>query len=99
MTNKQIENANKIGFSVTNEGWIHYIQPIEITRNKDNSFDVRFYIAWNQDHDTSTEYHYQNVPKNKVFELVTGPTYYHNGTPYYCFSINHDRLKKFIDKK
>ena len=93
------EYANKIGFSVTNEGWIHYIEPMKITRNQDNSFNVRFYIAWNHDHDTATEYHYQNVPKDKVFELVTGPTYNHNGEDLYCFSIDEDRLKKFIERK
>jgi len=88
--------TNTLIFQATNEGWIHHITPCIVFKNKDGSFDVKFYIYWNQKEKDYTYFCYENVPQNKVFDLVTGPTFYSNGTPCYCFSIDEEKLSNFI---
>ena len=84
-------------FDVSGEGWIHAITAMKITKNEDGTFNVKFFIYWNHKRHEYTHFCYENVPQNKVFDLVTGPTFYANGTPYYCHVIDEEQLKTFIN--
>ena len=88
---------NELIFHVSGEGWIHDITSMKITKNKNGTFNVRFYIYWNHERDEKTWFCYEDVPKDKVFDLVTEPTFYANNTPYYCHVIDEEKLRKFIE--
>lgn len=86
-------------FHVSGEGWIHDITSMKITKNQDGTFNVRYTIYWDHVQKDYTWFCYERVSKDKVFDLVTEPTFYANNTPYFCHLIDEEKLQKFIDTK
>tara|TARA_R100000008_G_C3430865_1_gene89571 strand:- start:171 stop:440 length:270 start_codon:yes stop_codon:yes gene_type:complete len=73
---------------------IHSVSEMTITKNKDNTFNVFYSVDWYRE--STTEFDYRNVPKEYVFDLVTGPSWISNGTKVFAHDVDVSVLKKFI---
>tara|TARA_R100001163_G_scaffold3338_1_gene4974 strand:+ start:655 stop:1047 length:393 start_codon:yes stop_codon:yes gene_type:complete len=75
---------------------IHSVSDMKITKNtNNNTFNVFFSVDWFGNPKTHTDFDYRNVPKESVFDLVTGPSWTGNESVW-AHHINEEILREFI---
>tara|TARA_A100001515_G_scaffold133462_1_gene122691 strand:+ start:1153 stop:1515 length:363 start_codon:yes stop_codon:yes gene_type:complete len=97
MKDKEKNNKNELIFQVERpEFLIHTVSAMRISKNGDNTFNVFYSVNWYDDSNQCTDFDYQRVPKEYVYDLVCGPSWSTNKQEVRAHDIDKERLKSFL---